>query len=335
MALAAALATAGTHAAWAQASGGTALAEELFQQGKRAMNEGHYAEACPKLAESQRLAPGMGTLLSLAVCHEGEGKIASAWAEFNEVLPAARRANRPDRAQYAEQRIAALAPRLSRLKIVVPPDVAQTPGFAVQLNGAAMNNAALGIAAPVDGGTYTVTARATDKQPWSQEVTVKAEKDQQVVTVPLLQARPVAEAAPALPSPTTPVAVAGTSAEPVTALPAESSAHPRWPLYVAVGATAALAAGAAATGVVALGKASDFKDANQNHAFTQEQRQSLRDKATSMGTVSTVLGVGAVAAAATSVYLFVTGPRSSNAQGLRVVPFAGPAVAGIQLVGAR
>jgi hypothetical protein len=171
-------------------SGDTALAEELYQQGKRLMNEAHYGEACPKLAESQRLAPGMGTLLTLAVCHEGEGKLATAWAEFNEVLPAARRANRPDRAQYAEQRITGLAPRLSRLKIVVPPD-AQVAGLVVQLNAATVSAAALGIAAPVDGGTYTVSASAPDKQSWSQQVVVKPQKDQQIVTVPALQPTPV------------------------------------------------------------------------------------------------------------------------------------------------
>src|SRR5262252_6986001 len=188
------LATTWSPGAFAQArSSDTALAEELYQQGKRLMNEGHHAEACPKLAESQRLAPGMGTLLTLAVCHEGEGKLASAWAEFSEVVPAARRANRQDRAQYAEQRVAALAPRLSRLKVVVPPE-AQVQGLVVQLNTATLSAAALGVAAPVDGGTYTVSASAPDRQSWSQQVTVKAEKDQQVVTVPLLEPRAPAAA---------------------------------------------------------------------------------------------------------------------------------------------
>ena len=317
--------------AFAQARSDTALAEELYQQGKRLMNEGKHAEACPKLAESQRLVPGMGTLLTLAVCHEGEGKLASAWAEFSEVVPAARRANRQDRAQYAEQRVAALAPRLSRLKIVVPTE-AQVPGLVVQLNSATVSTASLGVAAPVDGGTYTVAASAPDRQSWSQQITVKAEKDQQVVTVPLLERAP----APVEPSAS---AAPGNTPAAVTAAPAVSdvpppTTRPRWPLYVTAGATVALAAGAAVTGILALGKASDFKDANQNPAFTQEQRQKLRDEATSMGTVSTVLTVGAIGAGAASLYLFLTQPSSSpSAQGWRLVPLAGPNVAGLQLVG--
>lgn len=310
----------------------TALAEELYQQGKRLMNEGRNAEACPKLAESQRLAPGMGTLLTLAVCHEGEGKFASAWAEFTEVLPAARRANRQDRAQYAEQRIAVLAPRLSRLKIVVPPE-SQVAGLVVQLNAATLSTAALGVAAPVDGGTYTVSASAPEKQTWSQQIVVKPEKDRQVVTVPALAPRPasVAEAAPAAPAPGTVNEAAVSSNVVVDA----GRASPRWPLYAAGGATAALVVGAAVTGLLALGKASDFNDANKDPTFTQEERQTLRDKASTMATVSSVLTVGAVGAGAATVYLLLTQGSTSGGQGWRLVPLAGPSVAGLQLVGAQ
>src|SRR5690348_10490370 len=84
------------------------LAETLFRAGKTLLAEGHVSEACSKLTESQRLDPGLGTLLNLAVCHEREGKTASAWAEFREVMAVAHRTAQPDREQLATEHFEAL-----------------------------------------------------------------------------------------------------------------------------------------------------------------------------------------------------------------------------------
>ena len=43
-----------------------AAAVQLFDEGDKFMQDGHYAEACPKLAESNRLDPQLGALLYLA-----------------------------------------------------------------------------------------------------------------------------------------------------------------------------------------------------------------------------------------------------------------------------
>src|SRR3954465_11558737 len=102
------------------------LAQALFDDARRLMEKKRYAEACPKLAESERLDPGGGTLLNLALCHEKEGKLATAQWEYNDALSLAIRDNRKDRQDIARAHLHLLQDRIPRLTVaVVPPaDVA-------------------------------------------------------------------------------------------------------------------------------------------------------------------------------------------------------------------
>lgn len=173
-----------------------AFAEQLFRTGQELMGAGNYAEACPKFAESQRLDPGTGTVLNLALCHEREGKLASAWSEYNDVLTLARRDQRPDRVEYAQQRLAALEPRLSRLTIELAAD-GDVPGLEVRLDGRVLGRPALGIATPVDPGVHRVSASAPGKQPWTSTIAIAAVASDQkpmssTVQIPKLLAAPAA-----------------------------------------------------------------------------------------------------------------------------------------------
>src|SRR5258706_2634131 len=61
-----------------------AAAQTLFDDGRKLMAAGKFGEACPKLAESQTLDPGVGTPVNLADCYEPGGQTASAWTAFLE-----------------------------------------------------------------------------------------------------------------------------------------------------------------------------------------------------------------------------------------------------------
>src|SRR5688572_5284659 len=101
----------------AQDASGKAAAEALFENGVQLMKAGRFADACPKLETSQRVDPGVGTLLYLAECYERLGRTASAWATFREAESLARASNQADRARTAQARAQKLEPELSYLTV--------------------------------------------------------------------------------------------------------------------------------------------------------------------------------------------------------------------------
>jgi hypothetical protein len=171
------------------------LATALFKEGRKLLEAGQVAEACRKLAESQRLDPGGGTLLNLAVCHEREGKSASAWAEFTRALGQARKEGREDRVAVAEARIAVLEPRLSRVTVVVA-EASKSTALEVTLDGTPLGRAAWGMPLPLDPGAHALEARAPGMRPWHEELTIGPEGDAQTVSVPTLDPEPVAPPPP-------------------------------------------------------------------------------------------------------------------------------------------
>jgi hypothetical protein len=169
----------------AQPTGATkAMAEALFQEGRRLLAEGKTAEACRKFEGSYRIDPTPGTQLNLASCHEKEGKTATAWGEYSEALILAQKASRADRLKIAKERIAALEPRLSRFMVAVPRS-ALVEGLAVTVDGAPMDRGAWGTPLPIDPGEHSAVATAPAHERWEQKVTVK-EGESRTITVPPL-----------------------------------------------------------------------------------------------------------------------------------------------------
>src|SRR5688572_27163245 len=68
----------------AHAQSSEARAQVLFDEAKSEAKRGNLAAACEKFVASHKLDPAGGTILHVADCHENEGKLASAWAEYNE-----------------------------------------------------------------------------------------------------------------------------------------------------------------------------------------------------------------------------------------------------------
>jgi hypothetical protein len=290
-----------------------ALAQSLFDEGKKLMGEDKYAEACPKLAESQRLDPGLGTLLNLAVCHQKEGKTATAWADFNDAAVQAKKDGRPDREAFAREQIAALDPKLSRLTVTVVPATSSLAGIEVTLDGAKIGKGAWGSSVPVDPGKHTIQASAPGKTAWSGSVDVGPDGDKKAIEIPAL-------ADSAVVTTTTPEAPAADT----------SSGSSRKTIGLVVAGVGVVSLGVGA--VFGLRASSKWSERNENCPAGQCNEKAVEafNDTKSAATIANItIAVGVVAVAAGAV-VFLTAPSSSEKKtSIKVAPTLG----GLQVLG--
>ena len=175
----------------ASTSDNRAVAEMLFFTARGLMEAGRYPEACAKLGESYRLDAASGTLLNLAVCHESEGRVASAWGEFRQALSDARKSNRADREELAKEHIAKLEPELPFLTIVVP-DFVRVRDLEILRNGVALGAGGWGTELPIDPGKVEIVTRAPGHLPKTKTITI-TKRQHLSTTVDKLELAPVVE----------------------------------------------------------------------------------------------------------------------------------------------
>jgi tetratricopeptide (TPR) repeat protein len=163
-----------------------AAAEALFEQGRLALEKNDLESACAKFAESQRLDPGVGTLLNLANCQERQGRVASAWQHWREALR--QLPEDDDRTAFARQHVAALEPKLPRLNITLS---RQAPADTrVWRDGVALGHASLGTPLPVDPGVRSISASAPGFASKSFEILVAEGQSRSIEVFPGESLRP-------------------------------------------------------------------------------------------------------------------------------------------------
>jgi serine/threonine-protein kinase len=178
---------------WAQSVADKAAAEALFDEGVRLLDAGQYEAACKKLEDSQRVDPGIGTLLYLADCYEKSGRTASAWATFREAASLARNAGQMERAEIGMQRADRLEAKLSRLAIEVAEETRALDGLSVRRGPEELSPAVFGAAIPVDPGKHRVVASAPGYLPYQTEVEVASNGESVEVSIPALLPDPNAQ----------------------------------------------------------------------------------------------------------------------------------------------
>lgn len=166
----------------------SALAHDLFDQGRELMSRKDYEKACQKFEDSRKADPhrgGGGTLLNLALCYELSGRTGTAWALFRTARSVAIRDRRDDRRTFAEEHIASLAPRLLRLRVVVPTK-ARFPGLQLLRDGLPLSPSALDEALVVDPGTHVVTVSAPGRTTERLAIEMTEQMGSRTVTIPTL-----------------------------------------------------------------------------------------------------------------------------------------------------
>lgn len=186
----AALLAIGTFGGAASADPGAA--EALFQQARALMDAGKPDQACPKFADSYKLDPAPGTLLNIAECSRIAGKTATAWGQFVEAARDFRRKNDERRAKFADERAAALKPKLA--SIVLKSDE-PAPGMVIKRDGAEQSTASLNEKLPIDPGSHTIVAEAPGKKRHEQTVQI-AEGATVTAVIPALEEAPPEETKP-------------------------------------------------------------------------------------------------------------------------------------------
>lgn len=282
----------------AQSGADAALAEQLFREARALMTAGRYAEACPKLAESQRIDPGVGTLINLGECYEKDGKIASAWASYTEAGPMARRLGQRDRARFAEARATALAASLSYVTLHVATS-ASAP--VVTLDDKAIPAVAWGTSIPIDAGHHSVSATASDRKPWRRDFDVETSKPgtKIVIDIPPLEPIPPPKVEPE------PKHEVAPKAEP--ARPSQAQPTLGW-VSIGVGGAAAVTGGV--FGFLAKSKY-DETSAHCTEIDCDATGVDLTQQARGRATASTVFFAAGGALLAAGVVLLLTAPRSA------------------------
>lgn len=286
----------GTSAA-AQAGDSKAAAEALFVEGRTLVEQGRLQEACEKFEASQRLDPGLGTMLNLADCYEKIGKTASAWAEYREAIPAARAAGSPEREDLARSRSEALESRLSTLTIRLMGEGHGT--VEVRRDGLLVDRAVLSTAIPVDPGTHEITAQAPGHAVFQTKVEVGTDGDQVEVQVPPLSSTTEA------PADNQDAIVKDDGAR-------TGRAQRTWGVVAASVGVVGLGVGTA-FGIIALNKWGKVKDGCLDYPYNcSPSAVDLQSSARTSGTVSTVgFIVGAVGLVAGGV-LWFTAPKGKQ-----------------------
>jgi hypothetical protein len=277
-----------------------ATAAALFDEGMKLMDQGRYAEACPKLARSHQIAPTGGTVLNLGDCYERAGQYASAWSAYKQAAARAAEAGKKEFETMALDRAKRIEPKLSRLTLKLARPL---EGMEIKRDGDPVSRAEWGVSALLDPGAHRFEVTAPGAKKWSTMISLSPGENK-TLAIPELEMQ---DKAPA-PAPETPRAQ---SRE-----PRSDGSSQRTIGFVVGGAGLVGVAVGAIFGVEATSKDSDAKSHCRTTTLCDAEGVKLGKDAHDAATVSTIaFSVGGAALVLGAVLVFSAGKSEPAAAG--------------------
>ena len=153
-------------------------ADKLFQDGRKYLTNGDYAQACKAFEQSQDAEPAIGTMLNITLCYEKWGHIATAYRAYTDAERAARNAN-DKRASVARRYAIALEAKIARVNVEIP--AGADPSASYTLDGEAVTAMKLREELLLDAGKHVIEVRVAGTPPRATTIVLAAGERKQVV----------------------------------------------------------------------------------------------------------------------------------------------------------
>lgn len=328
-------------AARAQSAQDLATARKLAEQGGELFDAGRYADAIERFQRAEAFFHAPTHVLMIARAHAAKGALVEAQETYNKLLRERLADGAPPafvNAQADGQReLEKLQPRVPTLEVKLSGKAATSAR--VEINGALVPEAAIGIARPVNPGEYTIVATAPGYLRQEVKLVVK-ERDRAVRTLELAPdpaaapapvpptPAPTAPTAPPAPPAVTPPPAAAATAPPAAPPPADAadaSDARAAPSFFLIG----LGATAVGVGAVALGLGASKTGACPDGECPSRADQASYDNGSSLETLGIgALVVGGVSGLAGAVLLLTSSAPPPATAG--VSAFVGAGSAGVR-----
>ena len=164
-------------------------ARAAYQEGADLQEKGKWAEALASFEKAQKLYDAPTHLLHIAQCQAQLGHLVEASETYETLSHTTLEKGAPDAFKQAQDQgnkdLEVLKPRIPTLRVNIKPDPKELSNLQVNLNDKQMPLEMVGIARPINPGSYKITASATDYGTKEATTVNVAEKEAKSVDITL------------------------------------------------------------------------------------------------------------------------------------------------------